>query len=191
MDDALQRIAAKHIPGIAEKWMEYGPLFKKEALPPKSILLREGEFARKMYFIEKGCIRLFFRDVKKDVTVQFFLEGSFVCSMESFLEHKPSKFGLETLEGGIYHSLSKESHALFMREIPGYDYHFHHFLGHRMFHYLNLLLDYIRFSPEERYRALLLGHPEILQRIPQYYIASYLGITPVSYSRIRTRKTKT
>jgi CRP-like cAMP-binding protein len=190
MDGDILTIIANHIPGIREKWEEYSALFKKEAIPAKSILLREDEVAHRMYFIEKGCIRLFFNDYKKDVTVQFFFENSFVCSMESFLEQKRSKFGLETLEAGIYYSLSKEAHARLMRDFPTYEYQFNHFLQHRMFHYLNLLLDYIRFSPEERYHALLNNHPEILQRIPQYYIASYLGITPVSYSRIRNRRAK-
>ena len=165
-------------------------MFKEETIPAKTILLREGEVARRMFFIEKGVIRLFFNDFKKDVTAQFFFEGSLVCSMESFLEHKPSKFSLETLENGVYYSLDRESHARLMQDIPNYQDHFQHFLGQRMFHYLNSLLDYIRFSPEERYHSLLINHPEILQRVPQYYIASYLGITPVSYSRIRNRRAK-
>lgn len=190
MDGEIVHIIAKHIPGIEEKWEEYSPLFKREAIPAKTILLREGEVARRMYFIEKGSIRLFFNDFKKDVTAQFFFEDSFVCSMESFLEHKPSRFSLETLENGVYFSLDRESHIRLMHDIPNYQEHFQHFLGQRMFHYLNTLLDYIRFSPEERYHSLLINHPEILQRVPQYYIASYLGITPVSYSRIRNRRAK-
>jgi len=84
MDGDINEIINRHIPGIGEKWEEYGALFKKEVIPAKSILLREGEFSHRMYFIEKGCIRLFFNDDKKDVTVQFFFEDAFVCSMESF-----------------------------------------------------------------------------------------------------------
>ena len=72
-------------------------------------------------------------------------------------------------------------------EVPGYREFLHEILFQRLEHYARLFLSRIRDTPEQRYKNLLRDHPEIIQRIPQHYIASYLGITPVSLSRIRNR----
>ncbi len=188
MPEAIPNVIFSHIPEIETCWEQYKHLFKKQVLKNKTVLLREGETAKKMFFIENGCIRLFFTDVNKDVTVQFFFENKLVSSMESFQENCISKFSLETLEDTTCYVLSKAGYLQLIRELPSFKHHFETFFKQRMFHYLNLLLDYIRFSPEQRYRALADNQPEIIERIPQYYIASYLGITPVSFSRIRHRK---
>jgi CRP-like cAMP-binding protein len=188
MEKNIKDIIDLHIPGITQHWESYKGLFKKEILPAKTILLAEGDLAKKMFFIVDGCMRLYFNDLDKDVTIQFFFEGTFVSSMESFLEEKPSRFNLETLEKGTYYSLHRDDYQELMETLPAFKAKFELFMRRRMFHYMNMLLDHIRYSPEQRYHALVREHPEILQRVPHYYIASYLGITPVSFSRIRARK---
>ncbi|WP_158800457.1 Crp/Fnr family transcriptional regulator [Pedobacter sp. L105] len=188
METDLKDILNAHFPGVIDHWEAYQGFFKKEKLAAKTLLLAEGDVAKRMYFVASGALRLFFNDLEKDVTVQFFFENTFVCSMESFLENKPSRLNVETLEKGVYYSVSKEHYLILKETVPAFKTHFELFIQGRMFHYLNLLLDYIRQSPEQRYRMLVQEHPEILQRVPHYYIASYLGITPVSFSRIRARK---
>src|ERR1700712_1773648 len=110
MEKDIKDIIDLHIPDITRHWEIYKGLFKKERLAAKTILLAEGDIAKKMFFIADGGIRLYFNDRDKDVTMQFFFEGTFVCSMESFLEDKPSRYNLETLEKGIYYSLNKEDY---------------------------------------------------------------------------------
>lgn len=188
MNDEIPAMLVKTIPGITNNWEKYGSYFKKEEIRAKKIILNEGEIAKRIYFIESGCIRMFFTDANKDVSVQFFFEDTLICSMESFLKHLPSKFSLETLETGTYYTLSKDNYLKLIVELPEFNSYFQDLIQSRMFYYINLLLDYIRLSPQQRYIALLNKHPEILQRVPQYHIASYLGITAVSYSRIRNRK---
>jgi CRP-like cAMP-binding protein len=184
----IKEIINAHIPGIIDHWDLYETFFKEERLPAKTRLLAEGDLAKKMIFITEGCLRLHYTDLNKDVTTQFFFENSFVCSLESFLDNQPSRYNIETLEKGCYYLLGKEHFQILLDTLPGYREHFNLFVQKRMFHYLNSLLDYIRYSPEQRYHALVRDHPEILQRIPHYYIASYLGITPISFSRIRGRR---
>jgi len=188
MEIAIKDIITSHIPGVIEYLPSFKDMFKKEMLGAKVLLLAEGDVAKRMYFVGKGALRLYFNDLEKEVTVQFFFENTFVCSMESFLENKPSRLNVETLEKGIYYSLSKEQYLALRETYPAFKAHFELFIQGRMFHYLNLLLDNIRQSPEQRYRSLIQEHPEILLRVPHYHIASYLGITPVSFSRIRGRK---
>lgn len=188
MNVEIPSVLINYSPGLTEDWTKYTSYFKKKEIPAKTTILREGDLARRIYFIESGCLRMFFTDINKDVTVQFFFEGEHVCSMESFLKNIPSNFSLETLENTTFYTLSKENYNRLCADLPAFNNYFQEFVQGRMFHYVNLLLDYIRLTPEQRYQQLLKTHPEILQRVHQYHIASYLGITAVSYSRIRGRK---
>jgi CRP-like cAMP-binding protein len=188
METDAQYMIAQHIPGIESQWEKYGPLFRKEELPAKRILLKRGDIAGRMYFIYQGCIRLYYIDEDKDATLQFFFDRSCICSMESFLERKASEFSLETLEKGIYYSISRDNYLRLLAELPEFKIYFGRFIQTRMFHYMLALLDHIRYSPEKRYKALIKQYPYILSRVHHYYIASYLGITPVSFSRIKNRK---
>ena len=74
-----------------------------------------------------------------------------------------------------------------LAEAPGFREVIEENIYQRLEHYCSLFLSRIRDTPEQRYQNLLKDHPEIVQRIPQHYIASYLGVTPVSLSRIRAR----
>ena len=96
-------------------------------------------------------------------------------------------FNLETLEPCSLQTITKGDFEKMMAEAPGFREVVEENVYLRLEHYFSLFLSRIRDTPEQRYRNLLKDHPEIIQRIPQHYIASYLGITPVSLSRIRAR----
>ena len=173
---------------IQLEWQKFSYLFKREEIAPKTILLREGEIAKKIYFIEKGCFRLSFNNDGKDITFQFFFEGEAISSAESFRYNQPSLYSIESLEPSIVHSLTKtdyfkiiENSILIKQDIEEQTFQ-------RLLYIEKLFLSRIKNSPEERYKELLNQYPKILQRVPQHYIASYLGITSVSLSRIRNRR---
>src|SRR5687768_143373 len=92
---------------IQLEWQKFTHLFKREELAAKTILLKEGEIAKQIYFIEKGCFRLSFNHDGKDITFQFFFEGEGISSAESFRYNQPSLYSIESLEPSIVHSLSK------------------------------------------------------------------------------------
>lgn len=161
---------------------------KPVALSPKTTLLEEGHVADTLYFIKKGCLRLFFNDDGKDITFQFFFEEEIVGSFDSLYTGKPSLFSLETIEPSEVVAIKKDE--LFERinadsELRGL---FEHKLAERFRVYQQLFLSRIRLNPQQRYEELMRERPDILQRVPQHYIASYLGISPVSLSRIRGRR---
>jgi CRP-like cAMP-binding protein len=83
--------------------------------------------------------------------------------------------------------ISKKNLDQLIAEVPGYKAFMEEALYQRLEHYTRLFLSRIRDTPRKRYEDLLKEHPEVIQRIPQHFIASYLGITPVSLSRIRNR----
>ena len=84
-------------------WDKYSHFWKRLEVPAKTILLNEGEVSNKAYFIEKGCLRLWFNNQGKDVTFQFFFEKEAVSSIESFSKKQVSFFNIETIESSILH----------------------------------------------------------------------------------------
>lgn len=78
------------------------------SIPSKTMLLEEGKIADKLYFIRKGCLRLFFYNEGKDITFQFFFEGDFVASFDSLYKGTPSLFSLESIEPSEVLFIKKE-----------------------------------------------------------------------------------
>ena len=158
-------------------------------LPARSELLREGQVARNYYFIDRGCLRLFFNNNGKDTTVQFFFENEGVASLESFQKNIPSIFSLETIEPCELLVLPKSVFNEMLSELGG-NVDFLRVLMEvffeRQLHYMREFLSRIRDTPLQRYEALLRERPHIVQRVPQHYIASYLGISSVHLSRIKS-----
>ena len=170
------------------EWNNFLQLFRQQQLPAKTTLLREGEISKKAYYIEKGCIRLWFNNNGKDITFQFFFEGEGVSSVESFRTNQPSLYSIETIEPCTILSITKKDFQEILNESPAIKQYIEENSFQRMIHYQKLFLSRIKDNPEKRYEELLRNYPRILQRVPQHYIASYLGITPVSLSRIRNRR---
>ena len=156
-------------------------------LPAKAILLDAGNIATDIFFVKTGCLRSWFNADGKDVTLQFFMPGQPVASFESLVNSAPSEYSIETIlptEVAIVNGLEFKS---WVESHPEYHLQGIHFAMERLSSYQKLFLSRIKDTPQERYELLLKEHPEIITQIPQHYIASYLGITPVSLSRIRSR----
>jgi CRP-like cAMP-binding protein len=184
---SLQKIADL-FPQLSEKLQQYSGYYQRLEVPAKTILLREEEISRKAYIIEKGCIRVGFNNKGKDITFQFFFEREAVSSIESFRKKIPSLCFLETIEPSVLHWIHKKDWDIIIKDIgndPGMNAQFMDIMLERQYNYMRQLMSFIRDTPRERYLNLLQEKPHIVQRIPQHYIASYLGITPVSLSRIR------
>lgn len=170
------------------KWNQFGHFFEEKNVSTKTTLLTEGEVSHCMFFVREGCLRIWFNNDGKDVTFQFFFEHQQVSSFESFWSGQPSAFSIESIEATSLLILHKEGFEKLMDAFPDLkDRCFHALLG-RLTNYGKLFLSQIKDNPQKRYQELLADHPEIIQRVPQHYIASYLGITPISLSRIRNRR---
>ena len=158
------------------------------SIPSKTILLEEGKIADRLYLIRKGCLRLFFYNEGKDITFQFFFEGDFVASFDSLYRRKPSLFSLESIEPTEVSTINRDDFYHLIEQTPSLKQIYEEKLIDRFHVYQQLFLSRIKNTPQQRYEELLKEYPDIIQRVPQHYIASYLGITPVSLSRIRKRR---
>lgn len=173
-----------------KNWSKFKDVIIEKGIAAKTVLLYEGEISNNIYFIKKGCLREWFNKDGKEITFQFFFEGQPVASIDSFMNQKPSLFTIESIEPSTILSIRKEYSDELVTIYPEFKTGFQDFIFQRFRNYGQLFLSRIKDTPEERYHDLIQNHPEIIKRIPQHYIASFLGISPISLSRIRNRKHK-
>jgi len=171
-----------------DRWEIFRPYFKQEKVSAREVLLHEGDISRKMYFIEKGCLRTWVNNDGKEITTQFFFEGDSVSSIESFRTNQPSLYSIETIEPCQLLTISQKEFQMVIEESPEIKKQFEEHLFKRLFQAQQHFFNYLKHTPQQRYEALIADYPHIVQRVPQHYIASYLGITSVSLSRIRNRR---
>ncbi len=185
IDKLINKIKQKE-----KNWNSFQDLLMEKEIPAKTVLLSEGEISNNIYFIKKGCIREWFNKDGKDITFQFFFEGQPVASIDSFMNQEPSLFTIESIEPSIVHLITKSDFEKLLDTFPEFKAGFQDFIFQRFRKYGQLFLSRIKDTPQERYADLMKNSPDIIQRVPQHYIASFLGVTPISLSRIRNRRIK-
>lgn len=167
---------------------QIGPHLRQKSVGKGTILVDLGQVAQEAYFIIKGCLRFYYlTDDGKEITGFIFQENMMAGSHESFFSQVPSLQVVETLEDGDLLAISYESVQTLFREVPRMNILIRKILEQRMAYAQRVVASLIIQKPEERYSSLLEQQPELLQRIPHHMLASYLGITPVSMSRIRRK----
>jgi CRP-like cAMP-binding protein len=160
-------------------------------IPSGKILLSEGEVARNLFIVINGCLRQYFiKEDGKEITFQFFVENQMVASLESATTGTPSRLYIEAIEDSIIGFIPMKALEGIISKCSPMKVGFNRFLMTRLVYYMNRCSSYILDSPERRYVRLVEENPDLVARLPKQYIASYLGITPVSLSRIRSRVKK-
>lgn len=166
----------------------YENIYQELTFPAKTTLLEAGKVSQNLFYIRQGCVRLWFNQDGKDITFQFFLERHSVASIESFLQNVPSLFSIETIEPTTVWVYKKTDIVQLMADTPALKDELYNLITGRLLNYTHLFLSRIKDTPQQRYENLVKEYPEIIKRVPQHYIASFLGITPVSLSRIKNRR---
>jgi len=156
-------------------------------VPKKYPLLKIGEIAREIYFINKGCARMFYDKNGEEITGFFFLENMLLSGFESMLTRESSQQGIETLEPCELIIIPYHAFEELHKKHPRFNIFTRNLLAERFVFAQKVVASLILDSHEERYIRLFQRQPELLNRVPQHMLATYLGITPVSLSRIRKR----
>lgn len=169
-------------------WTKLRHLFKRKEVFAKTILLHEGKVAKNLFFIERGCLRTWVSSAGKEITIQFFFEGEGVSSIESFMTRSPSLLTIESIEPCIIQLVSQKDFRELLDTSTDMQSEVQAHIFRRLIQCQQMLLSHLKDSPQKRYEELIARQPQIIRRVPQHYIASYLGITAVSLSRIRNRK---
>lgn len=187
---ALLHTIRQHIPLSTEEESILLDLFHPKTYKKGDHLLSEGELCRYITFIETGLVRYYIRKDGEERTNYFNKEGEFVCDYTSFLPKTPTLVNIQALEDCTVWIVSFEGIQQFYKKVT-HGERFGRLAIEAVFvsmvaQIASLYTD----PPETRYRNFLLNYPGIVQRIPQYYIASYVGVKPQSLSRIRKRLSK-
>lgn len=155
--------------------------------PKKSILLSQGETENHLSFISKGIVRQYVPLADGELTFGFVFQGAFVSAYDSFLTQSPSNYVVETVSDTVLWRLTYQDLQTVYKESS-----IGNLIGRRASEELFLKksqreLSLLQDSAEERYLKLFTERPELIREIPLKYIASYIGVTPQSLSRIRKR----
>jgi len=160
-------------------------VFKKGNLSKGSFLITEGKVCDHLHFIEEGCLRGFYNHDGKEISYWFAFENDFITSFYSFITRRPCIENIQAIENCTIWTLSYQDLQSLYNNHPELER-----LGRLMNerYYMRLEERFVRNhfkEARERYENLIVHSPHIIQRIPLGYVASYLGITQETLSRIR------
>jgi CRP-like cAMP-binding protein len=168
---------------------QFTSLLKERKLLRRQFLVQAGEVCKYESFVVKGCLRSFYQDTKgNEHTLHFAVEDWWISDFGSFLTGTPANRHIQALEPCTVLQIDKPSLERLYQEVPAFERFFRLLHQQACLAQDQRILNGISLTGAERYEAFLEKYPDLVQRIPQKYLASYLGITPVFLSQIRSRK---
>ena len=185
--DAFKEFLNTHVAVSQSDWNEIAKRLTAVTYHKGDVLTKAGQIEQRLYFIQSGIIRLYYEFEHKDVTINFAFPNNFVNAYTSFLTQTPSDFHLTALTScSLLYITKSDLEKLYALTTCG------DVLGRifaeKLFLYLSKREnDFMIKSPTQRYLDLFVEQPQLIQEIPQKYLASYIGITPQALSRIRAK----
>jgi CRP-like cAMP-binding protein len=164
--------------------------FKSKVVKKNNYLLRQGDTCKDLVFVQKGCLRLYYLKDDIEVSVWFAFQQSSAIEIYSFISENPSNYFLQAIEDSEVLSLSKTELNKLYQCHPKMQEMMRHFWEDVILNLINRFTALQKDSAEERYMDLL-NKPSYLETIPQKYLASFIGVTPTSLSRIRKQIIRT
>ena len=162
------------------------PFFISKKLRKKQYLLQEGDVCKYTAFVEKGSLRSYSIDEKgNEHVIQFALESGWISDQYSLLTGEASLYNIDAIEDSELLLITHTSFEAMMSKVPPMEKYFRLLLQNNMIALHRRLVASLSLSAEEKYTKMVNAYPNIIQRVPQHMIASYLGITPETLSRIR------
>jgi CRP-like cAMP-binding protein len=164
------------------------PLFESREVKKNEHLFRQGEVARWVYFVEKGCLRQYYiNNNGEERTIYFKTEGGWASELVSFLDNKPTELNLQALEDSELQVINQKNWIYAVTQIRSFTMAFIRAQQDTNYMLKKRLAEATVETPEEKYLHFIREEPDLLQRIPLFYIASYLAMTPETLSRIRKK----
>lgn len=182
-----------------QKFNEKVPLSGEEEalltqyLTPKKLrkrqyLLQEGDVCRYAAFVEKGALRAYLTDEKGEEHITAFaLEGWTISDLRSFTRQEPATLNIEALEDCALVLISKTAHDELLIRMPKYETYQRIMITQAYMALQQRMTSMISLSLEDRYKVFSQMHQHIFQRVPQHMIASFMGVSPETLSRVRGR----
>lgn len=162
-------------------------LFRSERIDKGDYFLRSGKYCNKFSFIREGLLRVYVDLPQKEVTQWIGTPGYFLTDLQSFMYRNSSRFNIQALTDTHLFTIDYEEYLAMGKLIPKW-HEFEKLLMGKCFVMLeNRVFDLISLSAEERYKKLFDHDPKLFNQVPLQYLASMLGMTPETFSRIRRK----
>ncbi len=188
MYSEILKNVTKYVELSQEEIQLFTSILSYRKLPKRTMLLREGEICDFEGYIRKGCARIYSINEKgAEVTLSFAVEDWWVSDIESFQDRTPSKLYIEVSEDTEMFVLTPNSKETLLTFIPKFEKVFRMLVQNSFAKLQRRLISTITMTATERYLEFIELYPSIPLRVPQYYIASYLGVSPEFISTIRKR----
>jgi CRP-like cAMP-binding protein len=186
MHELLRANVGKRVGLTGKEWAQWEPFFVPRSVRKRQFLLQGGDVCRHLAFVNEGCLREYSVDARgEEHVIQFAIRDWWITDLQSYLTGSPSTYTIDALDDSDVLVLEKSARDRLLETAPKADRFF------RLLQEANYVATHrridamLRSSAEERYLAFLKTYPALVESIPQNQIASYLGVTPQSLSRIR------
>jgi CRP-like cAMP-binding protein len=164
-------------------------LFKHKKLKKRQYLLQEGDVCKYQAFVTKGMLRSYTVEEKgTEHILQFAPEGWWIADLASYITGEPSKFNIEAMEDAELLLLSKPSWDELMQRIPKFEHYFRILIQNHLIATQKRLMQSLTETAEEKYARFSETYPQCLQRVPQHMIASFIGVSRETLSRLRKNR---
>jgi len=162
--------------------------FKVLISQKNEILLTEGDTCKRMHFVGKGCLRVYFiQEDGLEATRHLAFENSWATALMSFIKQSPSKEYIQAVEQTELLYISHNDFYYLLDTIPGWEKFYRSYLESAYINNTDRLMSFITMDAAERYKLLLQENPIIVQRLPNKMVASYLNISQETLSRLKSK----
>ncbi|MFP4091895.1 MAG: Crp/Fnr family transcriptional regulator [Cyclobacteriaceae bacterium] len=163
----------------------FSAVLTEEHYPKGYMLHRQQTVCKHIYFVTQGAIRSFYLKDGKDITAHFAMDLGVISAADSFIFNRPSRYNLEVLEDCRVSCMTRQQMESFLVQHPRYEHTARLFVEELYMDLVDRVEMLMFYSAQERYEALIRQNPTIIQRMSLGHIASYLGITQETLSRVR------
>lgn len=168
-----------------KEYEQFSSYFFVRNFSAKEQLIKEGEIEENIYYVVKGIFRKYFRRGKDEVVTGFYREHEICLSAVSYFTGLPSSLVIEAIEPSVCIAIKRRDLEYIMSEIPAFEKIFRGVLSTLYVKKDLELMNNLRYSKKERFMQLCEEQPELLQRVPQKQLASFLEITPETFCRMK------
>ena len=162
--------------------------FQRIAYERGTLIFGQGDSVRKLYFLESGFIRIFFEENGKEITQWISTPGYFLTELRAFYGKKPSRWSMEALSDTVVYTIGKDSLEVLEKEFPDWVKYERNFITKCFETIENRVRGLLSQSAEERYQAFMHFAPNLFNEVPLKHLASMLGMSPETLSRLRAKK---
>lgn len=154
----------------------------------QQVLLGEGEVSRSFFFVGKGCLRIYFLEEDgQEATRYLAFENNFASALVSLISQEPSREFIEAVEPSEVLAISRNDFYYLLDQVPAWEKFYRHYLEHAYVNNTRRLMSFITMDAAQRYRLLLEESPEVVQRLPNKLVATYLNISQETLSRLKSK----